>query len=132
MSANANAGNGPDEKPEPGAAYDAMKAKEEARSQRHREGSHGNDQGWTSTGTILSGIIVYGAIGYGLKAWTGWTGWLPIFILLGAALGVYMVTKQAGNPPPLMDISKAQDGRSTLGSPPARRPDKGHIENPEN
>lgn len=117
----------PDDR-DPGASYDAMCLKEDARSHRRRGNMAGNDAGWTATGTLLSGIIVYGAIGWGLKAWTGWVGWLPICVLLGAALGVYMVTKQAGNPPPLMDISKAQDGGASLRRAAERRnapPDSG-------
>ena len=99
---------------DPGAKYDAMRAKEQAASDRRRQSGEGSAQGWTATGTILSGIIVWGLIGWGLKAWTGWIGFLPIGVLLGAALGIYLVTKQAGNPPPLMDISKAQDGGASL------------------
>ncbi|MFV0532396.1 MAG: hypothetical protein ACK5MR_01925 [Cumulibacter sp.] len=95
---------------DPGAAYDRMRAKEEARSQKRRIHRQGDTQGWTATGTLLSGIIVWGLIGWGLSSWTDWRGFLPIGVLLGAGLGVYLVVKQSGSPPPLMDISKKQDG----------------------
>ncbi|WP_194291319.1 AtpZ/AtpI family protein [Cumulibacter manganitolerans] len=124
-----------DPTPDPGAAYDAMVEKERLRSEKRQRSQHGNEQGWTATGTLLSGIIVWGLIGWGLAAWTGWRPFLAIGVLLGAGLGVYLVTKQAGDPPPLMDISKAQDG-GILGrrtppddgpGEPSAGPDEGHT-----
>lgn len=110
-------------KPTPEQKYDAWVAKDRARSKNRQQSYAGSTEGWTATGNILSGIIVWGLIGWGLKAWTGWVGFLPIGVLLGAALGVYMVTKQATNPPRLMDITKAQDhGASLWGTPD--RPDE--------
>ena len=113
---------GPAEERDPGAAYDAMVSKEAQRSERRQRSQKGNEQGWTATGTLLSGIIVWGLIGWGLASWTGWRPFIAVGVLLGAGLGVYLVTKQAGDPPPLMDISKAQDG-GILAPRPAPGPD---------
>lgn len=80
----------------------------EARRAHKAAARHGSNDGWTSTGTLLTGIIVWGGIGWLLGRWTGWIGFLPIGVILGAALGVYLVVKQADNPPPLVDLSKTQ------------------------
>lgn len=46
---------------------------------------------WAAFGYIVSGVAVYGAAGWGLGLWLD-TKWLtPVGILVGAALGTYMV-----------------------------------------
>lgn len=77
---------------------------------RKKAAARGMDDGWTVTGTLITGIGFWGLIGWGLSNWTGWIGFFPIGVLLGAAAGVYLVCKQAEAPPPLLDISKKQDG----------------------
>lgn len=72
--------------------------------------TRGMDDGWTVTGTLITGIAFWGFVGWGLSKWTGWVGFFPIGVLLGAFAGVYLVYKQASAPPPLLDISKKQDG----------------------
>ena len=72
--------------------------------------SRGMDDGWTVTGTMITGIGFWGFVGWGLWKWTDWIGFFPIGVILGAVLGVYLVIKQADAPPPLLDISKKQDG----------------------
>ncbi len=45
---------------------------------------------------LLSGVIVYGLIGWGLDRWLG-TNWIvAVGIILGAALGVYMTWRRFG------------------------------------
>ena len=75
---------------------------------RKQQSTKGQNDGWTATGTLLSGIIVWGGIGWLVGLWTGWVGCLPIGVIIGAALGVYLVVKQADDPPPLLDVSKGQ------------------------
>lgn len=82
----------------------------EARAAAKRSASRGMDDGWTVTGTLITGIGFWGFVGWALSRWTGWVGWFPMGVILGAAAGVYLVYKQAAAPPPLLDISKAQDG----------------------
>ncbi len=88
---------------------DAEKAnRADLKRSRKAQATRGQDDGWTATGTLLAGIVVWGGIGWLLSRWTDWIGFLPIGVVLGAALGVYLVVKQAGDPPPLLDISKGQ------------------------
>lgn len=82
----------------------------EQRAAAKRAASRGMDDGWTVTGTLIAGIGFYGFLGWALTKWTGWVGWFPMGVILGAAAGVYMVYKEAAAPPPLLDISKRQDG----------------------
>ena len=77
---------------------------------KKKAASRGMDDGWTVTGTLITGIAFWGFVGWGLTKWTGWVGFFPIGVILGAAAGVYLVYKQASAPPPLLDISKNQDG----------------------
>lgn len=77
---------------------------------RKQAASKGMDDGWTVTGTLITGIAFWGFAGWGLSKWTGWVGFFPIGVILGAVAGVYLVYKQASAPPPLLDISRNQDG----------------------
>lgn len=75
-----------------------------------REANRGMDDGWTVTGTLIAGIAFWGFVGWLASRWTGWVGWFPMGVVLGAVAGVYLVYKQAASPPPLLDISRSQDG----------------------
>lgn len=46
---------------------------------------------WTVFGRIFSGIVVYGAAGFGLDYWWGTSFMVGIGIAVGAALGIYAV-----------------------------------------
>lgn len=82
----------------------------EGRAGGRRSAARGMDDGWTVTGTLITGIGFWGFVGWALSRWTGWVGWFPMGVILGAFAGVYLVYKTAAAPPPLLDISKAQDG----------------------
>ena len=82
----------------------------EKRAATRRAATRGMDDGWSVTGTLITGIGFWGFIGWALSRWTDWVGWFPMGVVLGAVAGVYLVYKQAANPPPLLDISKKQDG----------------------
>ncbi len=45
---------------------------------------------WHAFGYIVSGVFVYGLIGWGLDRWLGTTFLVAIGILVGAAFGLYM------------------------------------------
>lgn len=77
---------------------------------KRKAATRGMDDGWTVTGTLITGIAFWGFVGWALSKWTGWIGFFAIGVILGAAAGVYLVYKQASAPPPLLDISKNQDG----------------------
>lgn len=46
---------------------------------------------WAAFGSIVSGVVVYGAAGWGLGHWLGATWLLPVGVLVGAVLGTYSV-----------------------------------------
>jgi len=54
--------------------------------------------GWTHLSTLLTGIAVYGAIGYGLDRWLG--TW-PVLFVIGAVVGytasVYLIWIKSKN-----------------------------------
>jgi hypothetical protein len=64
----------------------------------------GHHAGWYAVETLLSGIIAWSLIGWGLKWLTGWVGFLPIGVLVGAACGVYLVIKRADAEDPTADF----------------------------
>jgi ATP synthase protein I len=53
-------------------------------------GEPGGDP-WAAFGYLVAGVGVYGAIGFGLSVWLGGAFWIPVGILVGAAIGMYMV-----------------------------------------
>ena len=49
---------------------------------------------WHAFGYIVSGVLMYGAIGFGLDWWLGTSFLVAIGILVGAALGIYMTFRR--------------------------------------
>lgn len=45
---------------------------------------------WHAFGYIVSGVFVYGLIGWGLDRWLGTTFLVAVGILVGAGFGLYM------------------------------------------
>lgn len=45
---------------------------------------------WLSFGYIVSGVFLYGLIGWGLDRWLGTNFLVAIGIILGAGFGIYM------------------------------------------
>lgn len=56
----------------------------------------GADLGWSAFGALFSGIIVWSAAGWGLDKVFGTRFLLPIGVLLGAGLGIYIVIAKYG------------------------------------
>lgn len=46
---------------------------------------------WISFSRIVAGVVLYGAVGYGLDRWWGTSFMVGIGILVGAVLGLYVV-----------------------------------------
>ncbi|MEW2355840.1 AtpZ/AtpI family protein [Spirillospora sp. NPDC029432] len=51
---------------------------------------------WSIPSSIMSGMIVYGGIGWLLDRWWGTSAMLPIGILVGLALALYLVYHRYG------------------------------------
>ncbi|MDR1432680.1 MAG: AtpZ/AtpI family protein [Propionibacteriaceae bacterium] len=58
--------------------------------------SDGFDKGMRVVSVLISGIVFYGAIGWGLDHWLNSVLWTPVGLILGAALGVYWVIRKYG------------------------------------
>ncbi len=56
----------------------------------------GTDQGIRILSYLMSGLLVYGGLGWLLDRWLGTAYWLPIGLILGAVLGMYLVIKRYG------------------------------------
>lgn len=84
-------------------------------SSRSTPGSHGRSpapegEAWSVLAHLLTGIGVYGGIGYLLDRWWS-TGFLtPVGLLLGAAAGLYLVWVRYGRVPPDEDPAPAGAG----------------------
>ena len=60
-----------------------------------RSGS-GADTGWAVTGTMLSGMAVWGGAGWLLDHWLGTRVFFPVGIIFGMAVAVYLVVVRYG------------------------------------
>ena len=49
------------------------------------------DDPWAVFGYLVAGVLFYGAIGWLVSLWLHATYWIPIGILVGAGLGMFMV-----------------------------------------
>jgi ATP synthase protein I len=57
-----------------------------------REGnSPGGDDPWAAFGYLVAGVLFYGVLGWLLSVWLDHAYWVPIGLLAGLGLGMYMV-----------------------------------------
>ncbi len=56
----------------------------------------GIDTGMRVLAILISGIVFYGALGYGLDHLLGTVLWMPIGLILGTVLGIYLVIRKYG------------------------------------
>jgi ATP synthase protein I len=64
---------------------------------------------WAAFGYIVSGVAVYGLAGWGLGHWLGASWLIPVGVVFGAVLGVYMVIARYRVGMAQLDGSVAQD-----------------------
>jgi F0F1-type ATP synthase assembly protein I len=65
-----------------------------------RDAWEGYGTAWSIIGTILAGLAVWGAIGYGLDRLAGFRAvFFPIGLVLGAVGGVWLVIVRYGRAP---------------------------------
>ncbi|WP_236824676.1 MULTISPECIES: hypothetical protein [unclassified Blastococcus] len=55
---------------------------------------------WGVTGTLLSGMAVWGGAGWLLDQWLDTRVFFPVGIILGAAVAIYVVVVKYGTVPP--------------------------------
>ncbi len=80
-------------------------------------GSQGMDQGMQVLSYLISGVVAYGALGWLGDHLLGTGFLLPTGIILGAALGIYLVIRRfsAGLDPSPGDASQATTTKTTKG-----------------
>jgi F0F1-type ATP synthase assembly protein I len=59
-------------------------------------GQGGAEQGYRILSIMIAGLLAYGGLGWLLDRWLGTTWFLPIGLVLGVALGVYLVVVKFG------------------------------------
>src|SRR3954447_11873631 len=80
-----------------------------------RGGGSGADTGWAVTGTLISGMAVWGGAGWLLDHWLDTRVFFPVGIILGMAVAIYLVVVKYGGPPP------PGEGGGTSTTPGGRR-----------
>lgn len=57
-----------------------------------------NEEGalWSIVGYLISGLLIWGGIGYGIDQWLGTTYFLLVGMLLGAGAALYLVWLRFG------------------------------------
>jgi F0F1-type ATP synthase assembly protein I len=73
--------------------------------------------GWSITGTMLSGIIVWGGVGLALDRWWGTRFVALIGVLLGLTVAIYLVVVKYGGPPPTEGTGRTGSTRGGRRSP---------------
>ena len=62
-----------------------------------QSGARGANEGWAAVGYLLSGIAVWGFVGWLVDRWLEWDGIATaIGCVLGAAGGIFLVVKRLG------------------------------------
>jgi F0F1-type ATP synthase assembly protein I len=62
-----------------------------------QSGSSGANEGWAAVGYLISGIAVWGFVGWLADQWLEWDGIATaIGCVLGAAGGIYLVVRRLG------------------------------------
>jgi len=59
-------------------------------------GGQGSDAGYRSISIIIAGLLLYGGVGWLLDRWFGTSWWLPIGLIVGVTLGIYLVVVRFG------------------------------------
>src|SRR4029450_9640305 len=80
----------------------------------------GADMGWNITGTMLSGIIVWGGVGWVLDRWLGTRIFPLVGTILGLTVAIYLIVVKYGSvdQPPAV----RQPTRRTTSGGQRRRP----------
>ncbi len=83
----------------------------------------GADVGWGITGTMLSGLIVWGGAGLALDRWLGTDFLVLIGAILGLGVAIYLVVMKYA--PPVPPVGRAGRGTTRDGRRSQPRTQKG-------
>ena len=78
-------------------------------------GGSGAETGYAVIGTLISGMAVWGGVGWLLDQWWDTRVFFPVGVILGMALAIYLVVARFGGLPP------APGGGSSGKTPGGRR-----------
>jgi hypothetical protein len=78
-------------------------------------GGSGADTGWAIIGTMLSGMAVWGGAGWLLDLWLDIKVFVPVGIIVGMAVSIYMFVVKYGGAP------ETPTGQRTGTTPGGRR-----------
>src|SRR4051794_41597737 len=93
------------------------------RPENPARGGSGADTGWAIIGTMLSGMAVWGGAGWLLDLWLDIKVFVPVGIILGMAVSLYMgVVKYGGGPPAPQGGPARAPPRGGRGPAPAAPP----------
>lgn len=68
-----------------------------AESRPSEHGAPGPNAGWAVLGTLMSGLVVWGGIGWLVDRWLDWGPWaMMIGLLVGSAASIYLIVKRFG------------------------------------
>jgi F0F1-type ATP synthase assembly protein I len=87
----------------------------------------GADTGWAVTGTLISGMAVWGGVGWLLDRWLDIVVFFPVGIIFGMAVAIYLVVKRYGaaDPIPGRTATKTRGGRRSRPGTVTTRTQKG-------
>lgn len=77
---------------------------------------------WAAFGYIVSGVAVYGLAGWGLGHWLGASWLIPVGVLVGAVLGIYMVVARFRVGMAALDALAASNPEEPTPATPTDRP----------
>ena len=81
----------------------------------------GENDPWAAFGYLAAGVLFYGVLGWLLSVWLHHDYWIPIGLLVGLALGMYMVLTRYRYRAPTGDAAQAADNSTPRSSKPAGR-----------
>jgi len=95
-----------------------------ADAERHPSGA---DVGWGITGTMLSGMAVWGGVGWLLDRWLETRVFTLVGVLLGLGVAIYLVVVKYGavEPPPGGRLTSTTRGGQRSRPPEYRKTQKG-------
>ena len=66
----------------------------------HRPPARSSDDPYAIIAHLLAGMLLYGGIGWGLDRWLGTSFLVPVGLIVGAGLAIWVVVVRAGRPQP--------------------------------
>jgi ATP synthase protein I len=75
---------------------------------------------WSAMSSVIAGVLLWGALGFGMSEWLGSRAWMGAGVVIGGVLGVlsvYLRYGRAPSGPPLSGGPVAFQGKPAAGNP---------------